>query len=164
MRTEKTSYTRVMKQLYCGVVIIGMTTTFDWLTRTGNLLVGAVPMAFGLIAALYWLDPRWQTGAWAVVGGWLLSLVFVVTGNSAELPVIAIVFVLTALGVFKSPWFLVALWFVHPVWDMVPRTLPPALHALPFACLLYDVIIGCFLVWATRTGRVVSLLQVRSAR
>lgn len=148
-----------MKLLYCGVVVVGMTIAFDWLTRTGNLYAGAVPMAFGLIATLCWLDPRWQTGAWAVVGGWRLSLVFLMTGNIVELPVIAIVCVLSVLGVFKSPWFLVAVWFGHPVWDMLPRSLPAALHELPSACLLSDVIVGCYLVWAIRTGRVAALLQ-----
>ncbi|MBP7689753.1 MAG: hypothetical protein KA765_17680, partial [Thermoflexales bacterium] len=54
---------------------------------------------------------------------------------------------------FKSPYFLALAWLFHPVWDFVPRDLPPQLLDLPLACLLYDIPIGLYLLWGARRNR-----------
>jgi hypothetical protein len=55
-------------------------------------------------------------------------------------------------GAFWSPWFLVAIWFVHPLWDLIPRDLPDHQHDLPLACLIYDLVVALYLLWRTRRG------------
>jgi hypothetical protein len=146
----------VLKLMYCVVVAVLTSLVVDWLARAGNLIVGVVPLAIVLVIAFAWLDPKWQTGAWAGAGFWLLSLVYVVTGDFVEYIVFAVVVIVTILGVYKSPWFLVGLWFAHPLWDLMPRSLPPHLHDLPMACLIYDLIVAFYLVWAIRTKRIIA--------
>jgi hypothetical protein len=55
-------------------------------------------------------------------------------------------------GAFWSPWFLIAIWFVHPLWDLIPRDLPDHQHDLPLACLIYDLVVALYLLWRTRSG------------
>jgi hypothetical protein len=77
-----------------------------------------------------------------VLGGTYLS-----TGKPIEYAIFFLYFVLTALGIFKSPYFLAAAWLFHPLWDFLPRTLPDKLHDLPVACALFDTPIGLYLAW-----------------
>ena len=76
------------------------------------------------------------------------------TGDFVEYVVFAVVVIVTIWGVFKSPWFLAGLWFAHPLWDLIPRSLPLHLHDLPIACLIYDLVVASYLVWAIRTKRI----------
>jgi hypothetical protein len=96
-------------------------------------------------------------GAWAAITLWLLPLVYAVTKAPIENVALAIVVGGTLLGLFRSPWFLVGVWFFHPVWDMLPRSLPAPMHDLPIACVIYDLIVACYLSWAAVTGRIVVL-------
>jgi len=157
MRIQKSDLYGLLTLIYSSVVAVSNLYVVDWFARAGHLIVGVVPLAIALVVAFAWLEPKWQTGAWAGAGFWLLSLVYVVTGDSKEYIFFVAVAIVTILGAYKSPWFLVGLWFVHPLWDLIPRSLPPHLHDLPIACLIYDLIVAFYLVWAIRTKRIVVL-------
>jgi hypothetical protein len=79
------------------------------------------------------------------------------TNNPIEYIALAIVTGLTVLGLFKSPYYLVSLWFFHPLWDLIPRDLPNHMHDLPLACLIYDTVIALYLLWAVRKRRLVAI-------
>lgn len=156
MRIQKSDLYGLLTLIYSIVVAISNLYVVDWFARAGHLIVGVVPLVIGLVGAFAWLAPKKQTVAWASAGFWLLSLVYVVTGDFVEYIVFAVVAIVTILGAYKSPWFLVGLWFVHPLWDLIPRSLPPHLHDLPIACLIYDLIVAFYLVWAIRTKRIIA--------
>jgi hypothetical protein len=145
----------IARVLYIGAAAVTMFYAVRLLTETGHLLSGALPLGVGLVLSLAWLAPRWQCGAWAALTLWLLPLVYAATGSPIEYAALVIVVAGTLLGIFRSPWFLVGVWFFHPVWDMLPRTLPAARHDFPVACLIYDLIVACYLTWAVRKGRIV---------
>lgn len=75
------------------------------------------------------------------VGLWIAALIVIAT------------LTLALLGTFRSPWFLVVAWYAHIPWDFVPRELPEALLGLPLACLLFDGLIGTYLIWRIRSRR-----------
>jgi hypothetical protein len=56
----------------------------------------------------------------------------------------SILLVVGYLGGFSTP-------------DLIPRTLPAQMHDLPVACIIYDLIVACYLAWAVSRGRIVAL-------
>ncbi|MFD0888632.1 DUF6010 family protein, partial [Streptosporangium algeriense] len=76
-----------------------------------------------------------------------------IAGGGVEYVASGTVVALALLGVFRSPWFLVAAWVLHPVWDVaVPRHLEPPLTDLPAACVLYDLLVAGYLAYRARRG------------
>lgn len=116
-----------------------------------HLIPVALPFAGVLIAALRLIRPGAERHAWALFTVWL-GTTYLQTGAGTE-TVLAVAYLALALaGSFVSPWFLVGAWAFHPVWDLLPRTLPELLQDLPMACLLFDGAIAVYLAWAARTG------------
>lgn len=73
---------------------------------------------------------------------------------------LALIVLLSILGVLKSPWLLVAVWTLHPVWDLaVHRDLDPLMKDLPVACLIYDLIIAAYLAFRTWRGHLIPIRQ-----
>lgn len=118
----------------------------------GHLLIPvALPFAGVLIGALRLVRPTAERHAWALFTVWL-GTTYLQTGAGTE-TVLSVAYLALALaGSFVSPWFLVAAWAFHPVWDLLPRTLPDLLQDLPMACLLFDGAVAVYLGWAARTG------------
>ena len=143
--------------LFIGAVAVATSFVVGWLSATGRLIPGAAPLGVGLVLALAWLSPRWQAGGWAFLTVWLLPLVYAVTKQPVEYIALAVVLGGTLLALWRSPWFLVGVWFFHPAWDLIPRTLPAQMHDLPVACIIYDLIVACYLAWAVSRGRIVAL-------
>lgn len=141
--------------LFIGGLAAAMFSAIKLLNETGHLLSGAVPLGIGLVLSLAWMSPRWQAGAWSALTLWLLPLVYAATGKPIEYAAFVIVVGGTLLGFFRSPWFLVGVWFFHPVWDMLPRVLPAPNSDFPLACLIYDLIVALYLAWAVRCGRII---------
>ncbi len=117
----------------------------------GVLLPVAIPLGLALVGALAWLPPRAQLVGWSAVSIWLLSTVYLASGPW-EYAALVVVVLLAVAGVVGSPWFLVALWAFHPLWDLVPRDLPASLQDLPMACLRYDLIVAVYLAWRVHRG------------
>jgi hypothetical protein len=69
-----------------------------------------------------------------------------------EYGALLIVILAAIAGVVWSPWFLVAIWVLHPIWDLLPRDLPEQQHDLPIACLMYDLVVAAYLAWRVRSG------------
>lgn len=118
-------------------------------TQAGVLIPAAVPFAFALILLMYFMGVKAELISWAAFTVGLLGGTYLSTGSSMEYVMFFIYIVLTALGIFKSPYFLALAWLFHPVWDFVPRTLPHQLHDLPLACALFDTPIGLYLLWGS---------------
>ena len=130
---------------------VGFSYLIGFATKQNMLLVAALPLGIVLVLLLFWLPARAQLLSWAAVTVWLLSTVYAGTSNIEYVILFAVVFAAIA-GVFWSPWFLAAIWFIHPLWDLIPRDLPDHLHDLPVACLIYDLVIAIYLAWRIRSG------------
>jgi hypothetical protein len=113
----------------------------------GMLVAAALPFAAVVILALAFLPARASTLAWAAFTLWLGST-YLQTGAAAEYVALAVYALLAALGVFVSPLYLALAWLLHPVWDFLPRELPPQMQDLPRACLIFDLPIGAWLAWS----------------
>jgi hypothetical protein len=101
------------------------------------------------------LGKKAELAGWAVFTIWLGSTYLLSADSIAAVEVIAFLAYLSLglLGAFRSPYFLIVAWLLHPVWDFFPRALPDVLQDLPTACILFDVPIGLYLVWYARKGR-----------
>jgi hypothetical protein len=151
MRIHKSDLIVLLQTLYVGVVSLGVSYLIGFATSANALIIAALPLGLILVLALAWLKPRAQLVGWAVASAWLLSSVYLGV-SEVEYVVLVGVFLLSLAGVLWSPWFLVALWFLHPLWDFVPRELPDAQHDLPLACFIYDLVVAIYLLWRTKRG------------
>jgi hypothetical protein len=131
--------------IYVGAVTVGFSYLIGLATQLGILIPAAFPMGVLLVLLFYWLPARVQLIGWAVATVWLLSGVYLGTSDVEYFALIAVV-VAAIAGVFWSPWFIAGIWMIHPLWDLVPRDLPEHQHDLPLACLIYDLVIGIYLI------------------
>ncbi|MCF8525845.1 MAG: hypothetical protein K9G10_05460 [Rhodoluna sp.] len=135
--------------IYVGAVTVGFSYLIGLGTQLGILIPAAFPLGVLLVLLFYWLPARVQLVGWAVATVWLLSSVYL---GASDLEYVALIVVVVAAiaGVFWSPWFLAGIWMIHPLWDLVPRDLPEHQHDLPLACLIYDLVIGVYLIFRIR--------------
>ena len=140
------------RALYVALVALVVSTAIGYAASAGLLVPVAVPLGVVLVGAMAWLPHRVEHVGWAVLTIWLRASVYLGTGDAIEYAALAAVVLLSGAGVFASPWFLVAVWFLHPLWDLLPRDLPARMHDLPHACLLYDLVVAVYLLWRTRRG------------
>ena len=135
--------------IYIGAVTVGFSYLIGIGTQLGILIPAAFPLGVLLVLLFYWLPARVQLIGWAVATVWLLSSVYL---GASDLEYVALIVVVVAAiaGVFWSPWFLAGIWMIHPLWDLVPRDLPEHQHDLPLACLIYDLVIGVYLIFRIR--------------
>lgn len=116
------------------------------------LIPAGFPFSLALILVLHLMGRKPGLIGFAVFTMWLGST-YLTTGSPLETMLLLIYIGLAAAGLFVSPYALALAWLFHPVWDFLPRDLPPLMTDLPLACILFDIPIGLYLVWATRTGR-----------
>jgi hypothetical protein len=112
--------------------------------RADFLLWAALPVGLIPIFGLRLLRPKEEQAGWVVFTIWLAST-YVGIGSTSEMVATTVVVILGVLGYWKSPWFFVAAWWGHIIWDFVPRNLPELLSDLPMACVLFDGLIGAYL-------------------
>ena len=72
-------------------------------TEAGVLIPASVPFALILIAVLYFLKPKAELLGWAALTVGLLAVTYLVTGEVIEYVIFVVYFILTMLGIFKSP-------------------------------------------------------------
>ena len=149
MKISKKDQIVLLQVLYSGFVAIGFSYLIGLATSADALLVGAIPLGILLVLAYGWMNPKAQLISWSVATGWLLSSVYLGTSN-LEYGALLIVILAAIAGVVWSPWFLAGIWLVHPIWDLIPRDLPDQQHDLPLACLIYDLVIGVYLIFRIR--------------
>ena len=135
--------------IYVGAVTVGFSYLIGLGTQLGILIPAAFPLGVLLVLLFYWLPARVQLIGWAVATVWLLSGVYLGTSD-IEYVALVVVVVASIAGVFWSPWFIAGIWMIHPLWDLVPRDLPEHQHDLPLACLIYDLVIGVYLIFRIR--------------
>lgn len=141
----------VVQTIYAGLVSVGISYLIGFATQYDLLLVAALPLGIFLVALLAWLPARPQLLGWAATTAWLLSSVYLGVSDLEYFMFFAVVFAAIA-GALWSPWFLVAIWFIHPLWDLIPRDLPEHQHDLPWACFIYDTLVAIYLLWRVKTG------------
>jgi hypothetical protein len=133
-------------------------------TQAGILIPAAIPFSLVLIAITSRFGPTTELLAWAAITAGLLAGTYLGTGSPIEYVVFLVYLALSALGVLASPLFLAAAWLIHPLWDLLPRTLTGPSADLPVACMLFDTPIGIYLAWAWRRGRLTALGEPRDRR
>lgn len=138
--------------VYMIVVLMAASMFIGWASEAGLLIALALPFAAVLILALRVFGPRAELAGWMLFTVWLGST-YLTTGTKPEIAVFFVFLGLAVLGGFVSPYFLAAAWLLHPLWDLVPRDLPAILKDLPTACLMFDLLIGLYLLWGARTKR-----------
>lgn len=151
MKISKVDFVVLIQTIYVGVVSLGISYLIGFLTNLDLLLIAALPLGVFLVLLLAWLPSRSQLVAWGAITIWLLSTVYLGASDIEYIMLFAVVAASVA-GVFWSPYFLVAIWIIHPVWDLIPRDLPDHLHDLPLACLIYDLVVALYLFWRTKRG------------
>lgn len=143
---------RILQTLYVVFLILAAGSAIGAAARAGWLIPAAVPFALVLIGLLRLLPASAELAGWAAFTLWLGST-YVALGSPIEIGVLVLYGVLGGLGALRSPYLLAVAWLIHPLWDFVPRTLPPNYIDLPMACVLFDLPIGLYLWWAARGGR-----------
>lgn len=116
-------------------------------TNAGVLIQAAVPFALVLIVIMYFMGVKAELISWTAFTVGLLAGTYLQTGSPIEYLMFFVYILLSALGIFKSPYFLALAWLFHPVWDALPRDLPAQMKDLPIACALFDTPIGLYLLW-----------------
>lgn len=151
MKLSRTDFLALAQTLYVGVIAVGVSYIIGFATQADLLLVAALPLGLFLVAALAWLPSKVQLIGWAATTAWLLSGVYLGVSDLEWFMFFAVLAAAVA-GAVWSPWFLVAIWFIHPLWDLIPRDLPEHQHDLPWACFIYDLVVAFYLLWRTRKG------------
>ena len=151
MKISRSALIAVAQTLYSGLIAVGVSYIIGFATQADILLIGALPLGIALVLALAWLPPRAQLLAWSATTAWLLSSVYLGVSD-LEWFMLFLVLAASIAGAFWSPWFLIAIWFIHPLWDLIPRDLPDHQHDLPLACFIYDLVVALYLLWRTRRG------------
>ncbi len=151
MRVKIEDFRVLLLTIYSGVVTIGFSYLIGLATELDMLLVLALPLGLLLVGLFSWLPPRAQLLSWSAVTAWLLSAVYLGSSDLEYIMFFAVMLAAIAC-VFWSPWFLAAIWFIHPLWDLIPRELPDHQHDLPLACLIYDLVVAVYLAWRIRQG------------
>lgn len=146
---DRKDLTTSLLTIYVGAVVVGFSYLIGFATQMGVLLQAAFPLGLLLVILLYWLPARAQLIGWAVATVWLLAGVYLGTSDIEYVALIVIV-VAALAGIFWSPWFIAGIWIIHPIWDLLPRDLPDHQHDLPLACLIYDLVVGIYLVFRIR--------------
>ncbi len=128
------------------VALVMLTSKFVGLAASNHWLLWAAPiLPLFPILGLYWLQPKAELAGWALFTVWLGST-YAMDGQPTELIVFGVIVALAIGGLF-SPWLLVIAWFGHIIWDFFPRELPELLADLPLACMIFDGLIGFYLIW-----------------
>lgn len=146
--------------VYVLIVVVVMSAAVGAAARAGVLVPVALPLGLALVAVLAWLPPRTQVAGWSTVTALLLAPTYLGSGGREYLA-LGVLVILAVLGWWRSGWYLVAAWALHPLWDLLPRDLPAVRHDLPRACLVYDLVVAAYLAWALARGR---LSQGRTTR
>ena len=115
------------------------------------LILIAVPLVLLPIVGLMFLRPREELAGWTVFTIWLGSTYLQL--GAGELVGFGVVAVCALVGFLREPRILPAVWIAHIAWDFVPRGLPAELADLPTACILFDGLIGVYLIWRCTSGR-----------
>lgn len=118
-------------------------------TQAGVLIPTAVPFSLVLVLIMFFMGAKAELISWAAFTAGLLGGTYLQTGEPIEYGIFVVYILLTALGLFKSPYFLALAWLFHPVWDFLPRNLPAPMHDLPLACAFFDTPIGLYLLWGS---------------
>lgn len=148
---------------YVAVVVIGVSYAIGLIAQADLLIPLAAPLGIALVAAFAWLPGRVQLIAWAAATIWLLPSMYLGYGD-LEYVAFVVIIVLVLLSLVRSPWFLVAIWLLHPIWDVaVQRDLPDHLHDLSIGCVIYDLVIGGYLAVQVALGRLGALGSGRGA-
>lgn len=138
------------------VVLVMATGWFVGVTADRSVLIwAALPLPLIPIMGLHYLRPNERLAGWTVFTVWLGST-YAMTGIHNEVMVFGLYTALAVAGYYRSPWLLVVAWFIHIAWDFAPRDLPPLLADLPVACMIFDGLIGIYLLWMVTSGRMVS--------
>ncbi|WP_283136650.1 DUF6010 family protein [Rhizohabitans arisaemae] len=161
MRVTARAWPVAGQVLYVAAVAVATSYGIGAAARAGLLIPFAVPMGVAITAALSLLPDRVELAAWAGVTVVILAPTYLGHGGM-EYAALAVVALLAVLGVFRTPWFLVAAWTLHPVWDLaVARHMAPVLIDLPVACVYYDLVVAGYLAYRTHRRRLVSFGRSR---
>ncbi len=137
---------------YVFVLALATAVLLEVAIRAGVLIPAAIPVAMIPVVGLYFLRPDEELAGWvlftAALGGTYLD-----GGAPFEFAGALGIATLAGLGAWRWPWILAATWFGHILWDFVPRELPERMLDVPTACILFDGLIGSYLVWGMVRGR-----------
>ena len=129
------------------VLLVILTSRFVGIAATNHLLIEAAALLpLFPILGLFWLKTKEELWGWGLFTIWLGST-YASLGSTEELSVFILISCLAITGIVYSHWFLVVAWFGHIIWDFLPRELPEILHDLPTACMIFDGLIGIYIIW-----------------
>jgi hypothetical protein len=146
MNSWKFSVKQTAVTVYVFFLIILLGYAVGYAAQAQILVKIALPLAAGVILAVFFLGRTAELLAWAGLTVWL-GMTYAHTGPPIEIAVFFAYVACAALGIFRSPWFLAIPWLAHIGWDFLPRMLPAMYHELPHACALFDGPLGLYLAW-----------------
>lgn len=145
---------------YVVMLIMGTGWFVGAAAQRGLLVWAALPLPAIPILGLHFLRPNERLAGWAAFTVWLGST-YAMSGEPLEVTIFALITVAALAGYFRTPWFLVFAWFAHIAWDFFPRALPTMFVDLPQACMIFDGLIGVYLAWMVKSGRMARRLKTR---
>jgi len=140
------------KTIFAGLLMTAASYATVAAAGSGSLTVIALPMALILILCFRFIGTKSEQIAWAVFTGWL-GMTYAHTGNMLDALVFFIYVAFSALGVFKSPYYLAAAWLLFIPWSFLPHELTQMHPDFPIACAIYCLPIGLYLLWGSRIKR-----------
>lgn len=155
--TQRTSVMRIILRralVGVGLVLLTMVTGAGVAAaaRADVLVPAAGPFAVALVLVLRVLGAANERAGWGVFTAWL-GTTYLQTGGAVEVGALVVYVSAAILGAVVSPWAFVVVWGAHPLWDLLPRTLPTLLADLPVACVVFDGVVAMYLGWSAWRGR-----------
>ena len=143
---------RIAKTLFIGFLMIAASYATVSAAGSGTLIWMALPMAVVIIFGFRFMGIQPELIAWAVFTGWL-GMTYAHTGDMLDALVFFIYVALSALGVFRSPYYLAAAWLLFIPWSFLPHELTKMHPDFAIACVIYCLPIGLYLFWGSRIKR-----------
>ncbi len=146
---RRTAIQLIFVTVWIAAVVVTSAWGASFSASKGTLILTAAPLSLVPILGLHFLRDNEARAGWVVITAWL-GATYAGGGEPLELAVFAVIVALGLVGYFRSAWYFPVAWLGHIVWDFVPRELSPMLADLPTACMIFDGIIGLYLIAMAR--------------
>lgn len=144
--SNKAALVRSGKAIFIGVLIMAVSSVIVAAIGSGYLIWVALVASLLIIFGFRFMGETAELIAWAVLTGWL-GMTYAHTGGMGDALFFFAYVVISALGVFKSPYYLGIAWLVFIPYSFLPHHAHHMSPDFALATIFYCLPAGLYLLW-----------------
>lgn len=144
--SNKAALVRSGKAIFIGVLIMAVSSVIVAAIGSGYLNWVALAASLLIIFGFRFMGETAELISWAVLTGWL-GMTYAHTGGMGDALFFFAYVVISALGVFKSPYFLGIAWLVFIPYSFLPHHAHHMSPDFALATIFYCLPAGLYLLW-----------------